>query len=57
MALSILYFFYARAKLADASSYTEEETATEMHFKALTVMFIVVSVWIIVTFFSAAITF
>ncbi len=52
LAFSILYFFYARAKLSDASSYEEEATAKDTHFRALASMFLVVSIWFVIILLS-----
>jgi hypothetical protein len=52
LALSILYFFYARGKLSGAGSYEEESKAKGMHFSALASMFIVVSIWLVVLVLS-----
>jgi len=47
LALSILYFFYARGKLASADTYEDEAKAKQMHFGALAMMLIVVVVWLV----------
>ncbi len=55
LALSILYFFYARGKLSDAGSYEEEDKAKELHFKALASIFMVVVLWLIIMALSTLI--
>jgi len=53
MAFSIIYFFYAMGKFKDAGSYSEDDEAVSLLFSALSIMFIVVNVWLVVMLSTA----
>jgi len=53
VAFTIVYFFYAMGKFKDATSYSDDEEAVSLLFSALTLMFIVVNVWLVIMLSTA----